>query len=201
MLVLRFSPTSPFASKVRIASALLGLEDRGTMESADVASPDEILKQQNHLGKIPILVLGNGETLYDSRVIVEYLDHIAGGGILLPQTEERFKALREQALGDGLSDAAVAIVYEKRFRTPENYDTGWVARQTDKVARSLAHAEEYLSTPASNIHIGHVALACALGYLDIRFDGKWRMEHPKLVSWLADFEARVPSYAKTAPPA
>lgn len=110
MLVLRFSPASPFARKVRIASALLGLEDRVTMESADVAAPDEILKQQNPLGKIPILVLGNGETLYDSRVIVEYLDHIAGGGILLPQTEERFKALREQALGDGLSDAAVAIV-------------------------------------------------------------------------------------------
>lgn len=201
MLVLRFSHASPFARKARIAASHLGLDHRVILETADVSSPDETFKQQNPLIKIPILILENGETLYDSRVIVEYLDHIAGGGTIFPQGEERFPALRQQALGDGLADAAVSMVYEKRFRAAENYDSGWVARQAEKVRCSLAHAEKHLSTPAAHIHIGHIAMACALGFLDIRFEGSWRAEHPKLVAWLADFEKRVPSYAKTAPPA
>src|ERR687893_646949 len=107
MLVLRSSPPSPFGRKVKIAAALLGLSDRVTVERADTTDPNDSLRGQNPLGKIPTLVLENGETLYDSRVIVEYLDHLAGGGRLIPTDSTRFDALRQQALADGLMDAAI----------------------------------------------------------------------------------------------
>ncbi|HZW47473.1 MAG TPA: glutathione S-transferase family protein [Microvirga sp.] len=197
MLVLRSSAASPFGRKVKIAASLLGLMDRIQIVDADTMSPEDNLRQQNPLGKIPTLVLENGETLYDSRVIVEYLDFLAGGGRIVPAGEARFVALREQALADGIMDAALLQVYEGRFRPEDKHEPKWVNHQAGKVQRGLAYAEAHLSTPAAELHVGHLALACALGYLDLRFAGRWRETHPKLVAWLADFEARVPAYAKT----
>ncbi|MXQ10370.1 glutathione S-transferase family protein [Microvirga makkahensis] len=197
MLVLRSSPASPFGRKVKIAASLLGLTDRIQIVDADTLNPEDDLRQQNPLGKIPTLVLENGETLYDSRVIVEYLDFLAGGGRMIPAGEARFAALREQALADGILDAALLQVYEGRFRPQDRHEPKWVDHQVGKVERGLAYAEAHLSTPSADLHIGHVALACMLGYLDLRFTGRWRETHPKLVAWLADFEARVPAYAQT----
>jgi glutathione S-transferase len=197
MLVLRSSPASPFGRKVKIAASLLGLSDRIQITDADTMSPEDSIRQQNPLGKIPALVLENGEALYDSRVIVEYLDFLAGGGRIFPAGEARFTALREQALADGIMDAALLQVYEGRFRPEDRHEPKWVNHQAGKVERGLAYAESHLSTPAETLHVGHIALACALGYLDLRFAGRWRAAHPKLVAWLADFEARVPAFAKT----
>ena len=197
MLVLRSSPASPFGRKVKIAASLLGLLDRIEVVAADTTNPEDSLRQQNPLGKIPTLILENGETLYDSRVIVEYLDHLAGGGRILPEGWARFEALREQALADGIMDAALLIVYEGRFRPEHKHEPKWLDHQADKLRRGLDFAEAHLSAPKSDLHIGHVALACALGYLDLRMAGRWRESYPKLVSWLADFEARVPLFAKT----
>lgn len=197
MLTLRTSPASPFGRKVKIAASLLGLSDRIEIVPADTTDPADSLRRQNPLGKIPALILENGEVLYDSRVIVEYLDHLAGGGKILPSGGERFPVLRQQALADGIMDAALLQVYEGRFRTPDRHEPKWLELQAGKVERALAYAEEHLSTPAAALHIGHIALACALGYLDLRMGGEWRKSHPKLVSWLADFEARVPAFAKT----
>ncbi|WP_230531633.1 glutathione S-transferase family protein [Microvirga roseola] len=197
MLTLRSSPASPFGRKVKISASLLGLTDRIQVTDADTLNPEDSLRQQNPLGKIPALVLENGETLYDSRVIVEYLDHLAGGGRIFPAGWERFAALRQQALADGIMDAALLQVYEGRFRPTEKHEPKWIDHQADKVRRGLDHAEAYLATPATELHIGHIAQACALGYLDLRFGGRWRENAPKLVAWLADFEARVPAFAKT----
>ncbi|QFU17275.1 glutathione S-transferase family protein [Microvirga thermotolerans] len=197
MLTLRTSPASPFGRKVKIAASLLGLSDRIEIVPADTTDPADSLRRQNPLGKIPALILENGEVLYDSRVIVEYLDHLAGGGKILPSGGERFPVLRQQALADGIMDAALLQVYEGRFRTPDRHEPKWLELQAGKVERALAYAEEHLSTPAAALHIGHIALACALGYLDLRMGGEWRKTHPKLVAWLADFEARVPAFAKT----
>lgn len=197
MLVLRSSAASPFGRKVKIAAHVLGLMDRLQIVDADTMNPEDNIRQQNPLGKIPALVLENGETLYDSRVIVEYLDVLAGGERLFPAGEARFTALRDQALADGIMDAALLQVYEGRFRPEDKHEPKWVGHQAGKVERGLAHAEIHLSTPAGELHVGHIALACALGYLDLRFAGRWRETHPKLVAWLADFEARVPAYAKT----
>src|SRR5689334_4444703 len=119
MLILRSAPSSPFGRKVRIAIAVLGLSDRISIESADTSDPNETLRAQNPLGKIPTLVLETGEALYDSRVIVEYLDALAGGGRLIPAGWGRFEALRLQALADGVMDAAILRVYEARWRSEE----------------------------------------------------------------------------------
>ena len=198
MLVLRSSPASPFGRKVKIAIALLGLSDRVEIVNADTMDPDDSIRQQNPLGKIPALILENGEVLYDSRVIVEYLDDLAGRGRIVPAAGwERFAALRQQALADGIMDAALLYVYEGRWRAEDRREPKWMDLQTGKIDRGLAEAEAHLATPASDFHVGHIALACALGYLDLRFGGRWRDNHPKLVAWLADFEARVPAYAKT----
>lgn len=197
MLTLRTSPASPFGRKVKLSASLLGLLDRIEIVEADTTNPADTLRQQNPLGKIPTLILENGETLYDSRVIVDYLDHLAGGGRIIPAGWERYVALRQQALADGIMDAALLQVYEGRFRPADRHEPKWVEHQVGKVQRGLDHAEAHLSTPEQTLHIGHIALACALGYLDLRMGGRWRESYPKLVAWLADFEARVPAYAKT----
>jgi glutathione S-transferase len=197
MLTLRSSPASPFGRKVKICADLLGLMGRIQVTEADTLDPNDSLRRENPLGKIPVLVLEDGRALYDSRVIVEYLDHLAGGGQILPSGEARFIALRDQALADGIMDAALLQVYESRWRTEDKRDRNWIDHQEGKVGRGLAHAEAHLSEPAGNLHVGHVALACALGYLDLRMEGRWRTAHPKLVAWLNDFAARVPAFEKT----
>jgi len=197
MLVLRSSPASPFGRKVKLSASILGLTDRIQIVDADTLNPEDSIRQQNPLGKIPALILENGEVLFDSRVIVDYLDHLAGGGRIVPAGPERFLALRDQALADGIADAALLQVYEGRFRPADRHEPKWVSHQADKVRRGLDHAEAHLSAPGQSLQIGQIALACALGYLDLRFKGTWRESHPKLVAFLDDFEARVPAFAKT----
>ncbi|NNM73499.1 glutathione S-transferase family protein [Enterovirga aerilata] len=200
MLTLRFSPASPYARKVRIAAELVGLTDRITLLPTQTGDPKSGLTDVNPLGKIPTLTLENGETLFDSRVIVDYLDHL-GGGRLVPPGEERFRVLRHQALADGILDAALLLVYEGRYRPPEHHVRSWTDMQAGKISRALDHCEAALSRPAETVHIGHVAQACVLGYLDLRFAGEWRRSYPALVAWLEDFAARVPVYDATRPPA
>lgn len=197
MLVLRSSPASPFGRKVRIATAILGLEDRIEVVAADTGDPGDSLRRQNPLGKIPTLIAEDGEAIFDSRVILEYLDGLAGAGALIPRdSAARFKALTLQALGDGIMDAAILQVYERRFREPEERSAKWLSYQADKVARALAALEER-PPEASARHVGAVALACALGYLDLRFEGLWRSGCPRLVAWLDAFSAAVPAFEAT----
>src|SRR5687768_4832495 len=155
MLTLRSSPASPFGRKVKIAAALLDLSGRIQVTEADTLDPNDALRRQNPLGKIPTLVLDNGETLYDSRVIVDYLDHLAGGGRIIPGGWERFSALRQQALADGVMDAALLQVYEGRWRAEDRREPAWVEHQAGKVRRGLDAAEADLASPASTLHIGH----------------------------------------------
>jgi glutathione S-transferase len=198
MLILRSSGASPFVRKVRIAADILGLSDRIEVVEADTMNPPAEFLGQNPLGKIPTLVLENGETLYESAIILEYLDWLAGGGKILPQGSRRFAALRMQALADGITGAALLQVYEGRWRPEEHRVEKWVAHQRGKVERGLEEAEAALAAaPMPPVHAGHIALACALGYLDLRFEGKWRAGHPKLVAWLAEFEKQVPSFEAT----
>ena len=196
MLILRSSPTSPFGRKIKIAIAELGLDDRIEIVPADTNDPVESLRRQNPLGKVPTLVFEDGTTLFDSRVIAEYLDHLAGGGRLFPTGEARFAQLRLQAVADGICDAGLLQVYETRLRSPETRNAAWVENQAGKVARALASLEA--APPAHDRpRIGEIALACALGYLDLRFEGGWRAGHPALVAWLDAFAARVPAFEAT----
>ncbi|CAN7271701.1 glutathione S-transferase family protein [Bosea sp. LjRoot237] len=196
MLILRSSPTSPFGRKIKIAIAELGLDDRIEVVPADTNDPSESLRRQNPLGKVPTLVFEDGATLFDSRVIAEYLDHLAGGGRLFPVGEARFAQLRLLALADGICDAALLQVYELRLRTAEMRSAAWIENQTGKVTRALASLEA--APPVyDRPRIGEIALACALGYLDLRFEGAWRAGHPALVAWLDTFTAKVPAFEAT----
>ena len=199
-MILRSSPASPFVRKVRIAIELLGLGATIKAEAADTLNPTDSVRTQNPLGKIPALLLDDGTVLYDSRVILEYLDHRAGGGIILPrEPQARFTALRLQALADGMMDASVLIIYEGRFRPAEHRVESWVEHQAGKVARAFAVLESDPPKLNGLPHVGDVALACALGYRDFRFEGSWRADHPRLVAWLGEFAARVPAFAATIP--
>lgn len=198
MLVLRSSPPSPFGRKVKIAAAELGLLDRIDIRIADTNDPGDSLRRENPLGKIPTLILEDGMVLFDSRVIVEWLDAEAGGDRLLPvERGARFAALRLQALADGLADAALLIVYETRLRAETERSPNWVAHQQGKIDRTLEALEAEVPPLDAPITVGTIALACALGYLDLRHGGRWREAHPKLVAWLDAFAARVPSFEKT----
>jgi glutathione S-transferase len=198
MMILRSSPASPFVRKVRIAASVLGLASKIDVRETDLNDPADSIRTQNPLGKIPALITEDGNAWYDSRVILEVLDHLAGGGRIVPREPmARFEALRLQALCDGVMDASVLIVYEDRYRPPEMRVEMWVERQSDKVARAL-HALEVsppkLTDPPD---VGQIALACLLGYRDLRFGGDWRKGHPKLVAWLDKFAAQVPAFAET----
>lgn len=195
MLVLRASLASPFVRKVRIAAALLGLEDRIDIAVADTSDAEDSLRSQNPLGKIPALIPENGETIFDSAVIVEYLDWLGGGKIIPSDPKLRFRSLTQESLADGIADAAVLLRYETVWREPKMRSEKWMAYQSDKIARALAAFEQALPEEISDI--GTIALACALGYLDLRFEGAWRREHPRLVAWLDLFAAAVPSFEAT----
>lgn len=197
MPILRSSPASPFGRKVKIAASLVGLDGSYRIENADTTNPSDSLRQQNPLGKIPVMVLDDGTAIYDSRVIIEYLDLQAGGGQLIPQAAgPRIAALRLQALADGLMDAAILQVYEIRMRPEDRRSADWVAYQADKVTRGLA-ALEASPPELEPMTVGTVAVACALGYLDLRFEGRWRAAHPRLVAFLEAFAARVPKFEAT----
>lgn len=197
MMILRYSAASPYARKIRIVADLLDLGGQITLEGANTADPADSLRRQNPLGKIPTLILEDNVALYDSRVIADYLDCLAGGDRLIPaDPARRMTALRLQALGDGINDAALIIRYETTTRRQELRDPEAIALQQGKIDRALATLES--APPAGAPEIGQIAVACALGYLDLRFAGAWREAHPRLGAWLADFAARVPAFAASA---
>ena len=198
MMILRSTPPSPFGRKVKLAASVLGLSGEIKIEPADTNDDNDSLRRQNPIGKIPVLVLEDGSTLYDSRVILEYLDHRAGGGKIIPaQPGARFAALRLQALADGATDAQILVLYEGRWRAPEHHVKKWLDYQTDKIMRGLAALEAEPPSLDAIPNVGQIAVACFLGHRDLRFAGDWRASHPKLVAWLDRFAAQVPAYAAT----
>jgi glutathione S-transferase len=198
MMILRSSPPSPFGRKVKLALGILGLENEVTIEKADPTDANDSLRQQNPIGKIPTLILENGMVIYDSPVILEYLDHRAGGGKIIPKdADARFKALTLQALCDGILDAGILLVYEGRWRPAEMAVQKWIDHQTGKVQRALAALEAAPPALGATPNVGAITLACALGYGDLRFGGDWRKHYPRLVAWLDSFAAKVPAFEKT----
>jgi glutathione S-transferase len=201
MSKLRTGNSSPFGRKARIAIAVLGLEREVTIEPASVHDPADPIGRQNPLGKVPVLLLDDGSALYDSPVILEYLDYRAGGGRILPKDPQaRFAALRLQALADGIMDASILIMYEARYRPAHKHEPKWLDHQAGKVARALAVLEAAPPGLSAPPDVGQITLACALGYRDFRFEGQWRKDHPRLVAWLDKFAAAVPAFAATTPP-
>jgi glutathione S-transferase len=200
-VLLRASPLSPFARKVRMAISRLGLWDRIEMVKADPLDPDDMLRRDNPLGKIPTLITDDGKSVYDSRVILEYLDHVAGGGRLIPTTwPARVETLTLQAMGDGVMDACILIVYEGRHRPEALHHPPWLDYQRGKVVRGLTAFAKQPADPA-RFDVGTITAACMLGYLDLRKQVDWRPEFPTLVGWLDQFRAKHPEFDATTPAA
>jgi glutathione S-transferase len=198
MMILRSSPASPYARKVRIAISLFGLAGKIEVRDTDLNDSADSIRAQNPLGKIPALILEDGTAYYDSRVILEYLDHLAGGGRIIPrESKARFDALRLQALCDGILDACILLVYEGRYRPADKHVQAWIDRQDGKVARGLAALEAAPPKLDPVPDVGQIALACVLGYRDLRFAGSWRKDHPRLLAWHDKFAAQVPAFAQT----
>jgi glutathione S-transferase len=197
-LVLRSTVTSPFGRKVRMVIDILGLESGITVAPADTLDENDTLRLHNPLGKMPCLLLPDGAAIYDSRVIIDYLQDVAGTERLCPrQGEARYSLLTRATLADGITDAALLMVYENRFRDPGTHSERWLSHQRGKINRALAAFER--DPPRSDkTDIVSISLACALGYLDWRQPVVWRPDFPALARWLAAFAAHEPSYARTS---
>jgi glutathione S-transferase len=197
---LRYSSASPYVRKVMVAAHETGLAGRIELLPAAVAptvlNPD--IAAENPLVKLPTLVTDDGQCLFDSRVIVEYLDSLHGGRRLFPaEGPARWTALRRQATADGLLDAAILIRYEHILRPEPLLWTEWIEGQFRKLRQALALlAAEELGT---ELTIGEITAGCALGYLDFRYpDEDWRAAHPTLATWYAKIAER-PSFVATWP--
>ena len=196
-----YSPTSPYARKCRIVARERGL--MGEMEEVTcnpMSDPPE-LQSKNPLGKVPALILDDGTAIFDSPVIVEYLDGLGNAPALIPAAgAPRFKVLVAAALGQGVTDAAFLSTMESR--RPEALQSAEVvARHRAAIKRSLDVMSGHLADLPGELTLGHISCAAALGYLDLRHgDLKWREGHDDLAAWFAEFDAR-PSMQETAPPA
>jgi glutathione S-transferase len=193
---LYYAPYSPYVRKVRVVAAEHDLADRIELVPSDTWEVPPDLYQANPLGKVPTLLGDDGETIYDSPVICEYLDALGGGKKLFPADGAgRWRALRAQALGDGIMDAAVELVVE-RFRAPEKRSPEWQVRQRSAIERALA-ALAARRDKLADIDIGTISIAVALSYLEFRFPAdRWLAPHPELGAWFLDFSRR-PSMVAT----
>jgi glutathione S-transferase len=195
--VLRSTPTSPFGRKVRMAIEALGLSGRITVTPADPLDENDTLRQQNPLGKMPCLVLGDGSTIYDSGIIIEYLQDVARTDRLLPlRGRDRYRALTLSRLADGIMDASILVVYETRFRPDQPHSPRWLSHQRGKIRRGLEAFEASPPDP-NKTDVVSIGLSCALGYLDWRKQVDWRPTFPALVEWLKRFSMHEPAFERT----
>ena len=204
-MILRTSQPSPFGRMVKIAADVLGMSGDMTVVAADTNDPDDNLRQQNPLGKVPALLVGD-DVIYDTRVILDYFDQLytAKHGTSILYSGEGMEIIRlKTALARviGMLDAGILIVYEGRFR-PENMRVeSFVDYQLAKVTRSFAEikAENPTYTNGATPTAADIALACALDHYDYRKQLDWRDHCPSLASWMMDFSNAVPSYKATLP--
>jgi glutathione S-transferase len=189
---LNWSPRSPFVRKVMIVAHERGLVDRITCVRtvAAIVKPHAELMKDNPLSKIPTLVLDDGAVIYDSRVICEYLDSLGDGPKLFPaDANARLIALRRQALGDGFLDLLLLNRNERERAQPSDVHLKSTAARKAAVLENLEREAAALSL--APFDIGHVAIGCALCYLDFRYpDEDWRNDHPRIANWHASFAAR-----------
>jgi glutathione S-transferase len=195
-----YSPASPYVRKVCVVAAECGMLEKieNVSCAANPINRDQTIVASNPLGQVPTLIADDGTVFYDSGVICEYIDSLAGGK-LFGSCASRWRGLVDHALGDGILGAALLARYET-FLRPEALRWGaWTDGQFDKVAKSLDVIEQAASGYGSRVDIGTITIGCALGYLDFRFPAlDWRSTHPQTARWFAAFDER-PSMKATRP--
>ena len=194
---LAYSPASPYVRKVNACAIARGID--GQIERWKVATTDPALVEFNPLSKVPTLILDDGTMLYDSPVICEYLDGIGSAPKLFPASgPARWKALTQEALGDGILDATQPRRRELTLPQDEGRKA-YIELQRGKVTRALAVLEKEAGSLGDLTTIGEITIGCALGYLDFRYANEpWRPGHPKLEAWYSKV-AKLPPLAHTVP--
>ncbi|MCZ8277021.1 MAG: glutathione S-transferase N-terminal domain-containing protein [Acetobacteraceae bacterium] len=195
---LAYSPNSPYVRKCVVLAIQRGIDKQ--MELWTVGTTDPALVKVNPLSKVPTLVLDDGTALYDSPVICEYLDSVGDGPKMFPPVgPARWKALRQEALGDGILDATQPRRREIALPQDEGRQS-YIALQQGKVKAALAVLEAEADSLGMLTTIGEITIACALGYMDFRYPNEpWRPGHPKLEAWYAKVAA-MPAMTRTVPP-
>ena len=192
------SPPSPFGRKVKIIAHITGLFHQIEVIDIDGNDSKSAALNPNPLNKVPALELDSGELMVDSRVICEYLIKQSRRFELLPEMN-REHLLSRAALADGITEAALLMVYEYRFRDESQIDLNWLNRQNQKILDGLEWFTDNVTEVTETPTLDRVGLAIALGYLDLRFSGEWRTRFTDLVLWLTRFEQIVPDYQLTDP--
>jgi glutathione S-transferase len=199
---LYYSPASPYARKVRVVAIETGLDKKIDMVNVALSpvQANADVDKHNPIGKIPALSV-KGMDLFDSPVICEYLDGQHKGRKLFPRKgRDRWVALRQQAMADGLLDAALLARYEGALRPEDKRWADWIKGQMKKIGGVLGQLEAEAKSLKGKPTIGTISIACALGYLDLRFGNfDWRADHPKLAKWFAA-ASKTPSLKATVPP-
>ncbi len=200
MMQLLTGPTSPYCRKVEVLLRESGLKEHVTevMGSGTPLEPNPTTIVTNPLGKIPALIRDDGPALYDSRVICRYLDSLAGN-VYYPETR-LWEVLTLEATAEGIIDAALLMAYEWRLRPEDKRFEPWVEGQWTKIAGALDVIEaRWMSHLGGRLDMSHIAVGCALGYLDFRHDARgWRTGRPSLAAWYETFSQR-PSMQETVP--
>ena len=192
-----YSPASPYSAKVRMAARIAGVEAAGVLTDTS-AAPAELV-DNNPLGKIPTLVTDDGQAVYDSRAIMQFLDRSGDKRLYPRNAAKRTEVEVLEALCDGICDCLLAIMYERRFRPAEMVHQEWIDKQWTKATRGLDYLEANLPRTTKSLNGGQLALAAMLGYLALRFAGQWERGRPKLKRWSAKFASSFPDLEPMRP--
>ncbi|MDE1173215.1 MAG: glutathione S-transferase [Parvibaculaceae bacterium] len=194
-----YSPTSPFARKVRVLVHEKGCAEQVEYILAATMEDPAALHAANPLGRVPALITPEGTPVIESDVICAYLDEVLPGQKLIPsEGPAHWQSLYRQSLGDGIMEAAIRLIYEKN-RPESERSAMWMARWKRAIDRSVIALEADMGVAQSGLDIGGIAVACALGYIDFRHpDIEWRANAPRLSGWYATMSAR-PSFVESNP--
>lgn len=192
-----YSPASPYSSKVRMAAKYAGIDVESVLTDTN-AAPAELV-DNNPLGKIPTLVTDEGQAVYDSRAIMQFLDRTGSKRLYPRNAVKRTEVEVLEALCDGICDCLLAIMYEHRFRPEEKVHQEWLDKQWTKATRGLDYLEANMPRSTKALNGGQLALATLIGYLALRFPGKWERGRPKLKRWSAKFASNFPELEAMRP--
>lgn len=199
MMKLFYSPTSPYARKVRMVAIETGLAAQIEVIAVNVATTQPELFAANPLGKVPALLLANGEALFDSPVICDYLDSLSGHALLPPSGWQHWEIRRWEALADGVMDAAYNRVMEERSRPAHERSPAAMTRWETEIERTLSHLETRIDTLGADLTLAHLALGAAIGYLEFRLPHLLKTTtYPQTLAWYARFHER-PAMQLTQP--
>lgn len=194
---LLYASASPYSAKVRMCAAHAGV----TLEAVivDTNAPTPELLSANPLGRIPTLITDDGVAVHDSSVITQYLNRVGSTALFPRNAGKRLEAENLESLADGLCDCLLAHVYERRFRPEELVHAPWLDRQWEKVTRTLDAINANPPKLPARINAGHIAMRACLGYLDLRFAGKWDRGRSRLKRWAKRFDDKFPELVPYLP--